>query len=380
MIADVEVVVLGGGIAGCCSAFHLASRGVPVVLFEKGAFGGEASGVNFGGVRSQGRDMAEMALSRRARELWGQLPELIGEDVEFTASGHLKLAYSDADMAFLERYAVEAEGHGLSLELIGGNRVREMHPWLGADVVGASLCADDGHANPRLVAPAFAAAARRLGADMREFTRVTAVARDGDLFVVTAGDAPPVRARWLVNAAGAWGAAIAAQFGEPVPLDPIAPTCMVTEPLPRFMDRAIGVCGGGVALRQTAQGSVVIGGGESVVDMAAERARPLADVCASVLERAARAAPRLAGVQVLRAWAGVEGDMPDHIPCLGPSVTTPGLIHAFGFSQHGFQLGPAVGEVAADLVTSGRPRVDIDRLSVARFRSPASPDAPGIAG
>ncbi|PSC04147.1 FAD-dependent oxidoreductase [Alsobacter soli] len=365
-----EVAVIGGGIAGCCAAFHLAARGVPVVVFEKGAFGVGASGVNFGGVRSQGRDLAEMPLSRRSRELWSRLPELIGTDAEFTVSGHLKLAYSDADMVFLEGYAERAREHGLELELIGRNRVRELHPWLGEEVVGASLCVDDGHANPRLVAPAFAAAARRLGADMRDFTRVTAIERDGDGFLMKTQQGA-ARARWLVNAAGAWGARIAEQFGEPVPLEPIAPNCMVTEPLPAFMDRSIGICGGGVALRQTAQGSVVIGGGESDVDMGKERARPLAAVCQTVLARAVRAAPRLAEAQVLRAWAGVEGDMADHIPCLGPSATAPGLVHAFGFSQHGFQLGPAVGEVVADLVTKGAPRVDIAGLSIWRFAAAA---------
>ncbi|GGH16540.1 FAD-binding oxidoreductase [Alsobacter metallidurans] len=363
----VDVAIVGGGIAGCCAAFHLASRGVSVALFEKGAFGAGASGVNFGGVRSQGRHMAEMPLSRRARELWDRLPELVGTDGEFTPSGHLKLAYSPADMDFLERYAVEAREHGLVLELMGANAVRERHPWLGPEVVGASLCADDGHANPRLVAPSFAQAAGRLGAEMREQSAVTAIARDGDAFVVTAGEGAPVRSRWLVNAAGAWGAAVAAQFGEPVPLEPIAPTAMVTEPLPAFMDRAVGICGGGVALRQTRQGSVVIGGGESAVDMEAGRARPLAEICAAVLARAVRAAPRLANAQVLRAWAGVEGDMPDHLPCLGPSLTTPGLVHAFGFSQHGFQLGPAVGEAVADIVRTGAPSVDISRLSIGRF-------------
>jgi sarcosine oxidase subunit beta len=361
-----DVAIVGGGIAGCAAAWNLAIRGISVCLLEKGAVGAGASGVNFGGVRQQGRDFAELPLARRARALWGELPKAIGTDGEFVASGHLKLAYSEADMASLEAYAIAAREYGLALELIGRARLLDTQPWLGPDVQGASLCAEDGTANPRIVAPAFARAARRNGALILEFTRAEEIEKAGDQFAIIAGSYE-ISARWLVNTAGAWGASIAARFGESVPLSAIAPNCMVTEPVPAFITRSLGICGGGVAIRQTSQGSVVIGGGESFVDMAAERARPLSAVCATVLRRAIRAMPQLAHVHVLRAWAGVEGDMADHVPVIGPSRTTCGLIHAFGFSQHGFQLGPAVGEAIADLITEGAARVGIAPLGIERF-------------
>jgi sarcosine oxidase, subunit beta len=363
---DADVAIVGGGIAGCCAAFNLATRGLSVCLIEKGAVGAGASGANFGGVRQQGRNLAELPLSRRARAIWGELPKLIGTDGEFAAIGHLKLAYSVAEMASLEAYAAQTREHGLALELIGRDRLLAMHPWLGPEVWGGSLCAEDGAANPRIVAPAFARAARSRGARILEFTRAVEI-KAGDGFAIATDRGEEIAARWLVNTAGAWAAAIAKHFGETVPLQAIAPNCMVTEPVPAFMTRSLGICGGGVALRQTPQGSVVIGGGESFVDMGAGRARPVSAVCETVLRRAIRAVPALARVHVLRAWAGVEGDMIDHVPVVGPSRTTPSLIHAFGFSQHGFQLGPAVGEAIADLITAGEARVDIARLGIGRF-------------
>lgn len=363
---DADVAIVGGGIAGCAAAWNLASRGLSVCLIEKSAVGSGASGVNFGGVRQQGRDLAELPLSRRARALWGALPQLIGTDGEFAATGHLKLAYTEAEVVGLETYAARARDHGLALEMIGRNRLRAEYSWLGPDVRGGSLCPEDGAANPRIVAPAFARAARAAGACILEFTRATEIEPAGERFAIRAGD-HEISARWLVNSSGAWAATIAEKFGERVPLEPIAPNCMVTEPVPAFITRSLGICGGGVAIRQTSQGSIVIGGGESLVDMEAGRARPLSDVCATVLKRAIRAVPALAGVHVLRAWAGVEGDMQDHVPVLGPSRTTQHLIHAFGFSQHGFQLGPAVGEAVADLITEGEARVDIARLGIERF-------------
>ncbi|HEX8664168.1 MAG TPA: FAD-dependent oxidoreductase, partial [Beijerinckiaceae bacterium] len=171
-----DVTVIGGGVAGCAAAVALRKAGLSVVLLEKGTCGAAASGVNFGGVRQQGRNLAELPLARRSRAIWGRLSAMLGEDVEFEATGHIKLARSEADMAELERYARDAAEHGLHLQMLGANAARAELPWLGPKVVGASLCAEDGAANPRLVGPAFARLARRLGAEVREHTPAIAAA------------------------------------------------------------------------------------------------------------------------------------------------------------------------------------------------------------
>ena len=98
---DSEVVIVGGGIVGCATALYLAKRGVAVTLCEKGLAGAMASGVNFGGVRQQGRHLAELPLARRARAIWPRLGEIIGDGCEFTANGHLKIARDPAEMAAL---------------------------------------------------------------------------------------------------------------------------------------------------------------------------------------------------------------------------------------------------------------------------------------
>lgn len=367
-----DAVVIGGGIQGAAAAWNLARRGRSVVVVEKGVCGAGASGVNFGGVRQQGRLMWELPLSGRSRQLWDRLPEMIGADGEFVRSGHTKLAYDEAEWRALVDYAHAAAGFGLDLELLDAAQARAAYPYLSEEVRGLSLSRSCGHANPRIVTPAFAQAARGLGAVILESTRAVDFSTDGSEFRVVCDAGTEVRARWLLNAAGAWGGEIAARFGEPTPIAAIAPNAMVTEPLPPFMGPVVGVFGGGVALRQTPHGSVVIGGGESLVDMEAERARPLAHVCAAALEQAVRAVPRLRDAAILRSWAGIEGDMPDHAPNVGPSFTTPRLLHAFGFSQHGFQLGPAIGEALADLVTEGATRVPIDNLLISRWTKTAA--------
>lgn len=362
----VDVTIIGGGIAGCAAAVALREAGMTVVLLDKGVCGAGASGVNFGGVRQQGRHLGELALARRARPLWDRLNERLGEDVEFHATGHLKLARSEADMAQLERYAQEAGELGLRLQLLGKNTVRSDAPWLGAQVIGASLCAEDGQANPRLVGPAFARLARRLGADVREHAAVIAAARSGDGFEVRS-ERIEVQSRFLVNCAGVGAGAIAAGFGEDVPLRPLVPNMLVTEPLPFFIDRSIGVCGGGVYLRQIARGNAILGGGDGWGDTDSTRSRPTTSTSLDAMASAAALVPGLAGALVIRTWAGIDGEMPDRIPVIGFSATTPNLIHAFGFSGHGFQLGPIVGEIIAELVTQGRSASALAPFAIERF-------------
>ena len=378
---EVDVAIIGGGIAGCSAALHLRRNGLSVCLMEKGALGSQASGVNFGGVRQQGRDFVELPLAIRSHGIWVRLCELVGTDCEFVPSGHLKLARSDADLDELERYAADAAALGLELEMIGAGRVRAEYPWLGDGVIGASLAARDGQANPRIVAPAFGRAARAAGAQVRESAKVLEAARDGESFSVRCADGLEVSARFLVNTAGAWGGEIAAAFGEPVPIATTAPNMLVTEPLPPLITRSIGVCGGDVYVRQVQRGNVVLGGGHGWADLALERSRPLTDVSARAIDKAIQVVPWLASALVIRSWTGIEGQMPDHLPVIGFSRTTSNLIHAFGFSGHGFQLGPVIGMIIDELIRNGASESPLGAFGIGRFSAVERPlAAPADAG
>lgn len=364
-----DVAIVGGGIAGCSTALHLRGRGASVVLLERGVCGGQASGVNYGGVRQQGRDLAELPLARRSREMWGRLAEIVGSDCEFVASGHIKLARSDADMAELETYREAVRPYGLELELLGREDLRTRYPFLGDAAAGGSLCAADGAANPRLVAPAFARAARAAGANIREHAPVAMIERDGTRFRLRAAGGIEVSAATLVNVAGAWGHEIAARFGESVPEDVVAPNMCVTEPVPYFMVPNFGVCGGGIYVRQTPRGNVIFGGGRGIAERERLRAYPVALSSLDSCRQMIALVPRLRHAQVIRTWTGIEGVMPDVLPVIGTSRTTPGLFHAFGFSGHGFQLGPAMGAVLTELILDGATPTPIAAFDIGRFAS-----------
>ncbi|MDR1827864.1 MAG: FAD-binding oxidoreductase [Methylobacteriaceae bacterium] len=363
---ETDVVVVGGGGAGCSTAWHLALRNTRVVLLERGLVGGQASGVNYGGVRQQGRDPAELPISARSREIWQKLKSLIGTEAEYVVSGHLKLARNDEEAKDLERYLEVAAGYGLELRYLPEKELKQEFPWLGPKVVAGSYCATDGAANPRLLAPAIARAARDAGADIRQQAEVVDIAHDGDTFTVATKEAV-FRAPVLVNTAGYWGGAIAERFGEPAPISSFSPNMAVTEPIPYFIVPNLGVVGGDIYLRQIDRGNVIFGGGRGFGDPERVRSRPSALRTMESFALALELVPQLKGVEVIRSWTGIDGDMPDHIPVVGPSSTTKGLFHAFGFSGHGFQLGPGIGAIMSELVLDGKTPTPIEPLSIGRF-------------
>jgi len=138
--------------------------------------------------------------------------------------------------------------------------------------------------------------------------------------------------------------------------------------LPYFLQPNLGVCGGDIYIRQIPRGNVIFGGGSGVADKVAIKARPMSDATRESVMRAIKLIPRLRNALLIRSWTGIEGYMPDMLPVIGPSMTTPGLLHAFGFSGHGFQLGPAVGAVLTELALDGRTATPIEAFSIDRFR------------
>ena len=365
---EVDAVIIGGGIVGASAALFLSQAGRRVALLERDFCGSHSSGVNYGGVRRQGRPLSQLPLSQRAHDIWGQLPQLIGINGEYQRSGHLKLARSLSDLHALQDYAASSRGFGLDLQVLERSELRARFPWVGEVAVGASFCPDDGHANPRLVSPAFARAARRHGAQVHEQCPVTAVEHDGQRFRISTQTGLELQAPWLLNCAGAWAGTLAEQFGEAVPMHAGHPAMLVTEPLPLVMNASTGVEGGGIYARQVARGNCVLGGGQGfALDDA--RARPGQHAVIEILRQAVELYPFLEGAQAIRTWSGTEGYLPDRQPVIGHSGTQPGLLHAFGFAGAGFQIGPAVGQALTEIICSGASKTPLDAFSITRFHS-----------
>jgi sarcosine oxidase subunit beta len=367
-----DVVIVGGGIMGASSAFFLRKRGMSVILLERGLIGQQASGVNFGNTRRMGRSVEELPLSNRSREIWLKFRELFGADAELLLNGHLRLGFKPEHEERMVRYAQDAQSFGLGMQMMSGKALRERYPYLGPEVTSGCLAPHDGHANPRLAAPAIGRAALREGAQVFENTDIVSVEKEGEEFRVTAADGRVFRAPVALVTAGAWGDRISASFGEPVPMIVKGPQMAVTEPVPYAIGPTIGAIADSfeqsVYFRQVARGNIVIGGGgHEPVDMVNRRAHVNPMRTLMKLAAAPRVAPALANLSIIRVWSGIEGYMKDSHAAMGPSGRVRGLYYAFGFSGEGFQLGPGVGDVMAELIATGATSTPIAHMDIGRF-------------
>jgi sarcosine oxidase subunit beta len=368
-----DVLVLGGGLMGTSAAFFLRHQHRhSVTLLERERVGRQASGTNFGNVRRQGRELTQMPLANRARAVWGRINELLGEDLEFVPYGHLRVCYTEAQAAALERHAREVKPLGLDLELFNAEQLRRRWGIFAPEVVAGSLSPRDGHANPRLASPAFARAAQRQGVQVIENAEVVHVERDHGGFVAHTVDGVSHRGEQLLVCCGAWSDRIAALFGETVPLEARGPQMGVTEPLPYAIGPSIGLSSPveteGLYFRQIRRGNIIFGGGlKGPAQTDAIRAYVKPDNTLRQLRELRRFVPAFDRVQLIRVWSGIEGYTADWQPVLGASASMSGLHYAFGFNGEGFAIGPGVGEVMAELIATGRTTTPIETFSIARF-------------
>jgi sarcosine oxidase subunit beta len=366
-----ETAIIGGGLMGCWTAYFLRKRGREVVVIEKGVVGAQASGVNFGNVRLQGRFPPQIPLALRAQELWENHETLVGHSCEFTATGHLRIALAASDMRVLGEHARDAAAYGLELKLLDGADVRRRWPWLSCRVVGASWSARDGVANPRLAGPVVARAARALGAEIIEAAKVVSAEQANGRFRLTTDQDLTIESDSVVNTAGAWAPEIAAWFGEPVSIVVGGPAQLVTDPVPYFVEPIVQAVDGSIIFRQIPRGNVLVTGWpRGAFDPVANRAPVDPAKTLAHMSRLLGVAPSLAHCQVIRVWSGIEAYSPDMLPVLGPSAKVAGLFHAFGFSGHGFQLAPGVGLVMSELVADGTTATPLAPFSIARFAGP----------
>lgn len=368
-----DAAIIGGGLIGVWTAFFLARRGQRVVLLEKGVVGAQSSGVNFGNLRLQGRFPGQYPLSLRSHDIWERLPELIGADCEFDAKGHLYCAYDAAERDKLDHYAEESEASGLVIERLGPNELRRRYPWLSSKVIAATFSARDATANPRLVTPAAARAAMGLGAMIIENCRATEVTKSSGAFRVRTETGVEIDCGHVVNAAGAWAVAIAEQFGEAAPVFAAGPPQFVTEPFPYMIHPSIQTIDGSVIARQTPRGNVILAGyPRTASDPIRNRAPVPPAKTLAAMSSLAEAIPVLRSCAVIRVWSGIEGYLPDMLPVIGPSETTPGLLHAFGCCGHGFQIGPGIGLCLSEIIIDGTTPTPLAPFSISRFRGDVS--------
>lgn len=369
-----EVVIVGGGLQGCAIALFLARAGRSVTVIDKGMAGRHASGVNAGGLRLLMRDIREYPLSQRAMTMWASLADYVGpEEAERCevrlGSAQIALAMDEAEMVWAQsRHRAMLRRDIDTEELIGPQELQDWLPGLAPTALGGLISKADGHANPANSARAFRKAAEAAGARFWENCALRGLRRpDAGPWTVTT-DAGLLETELVINCAGAWGSQIAAMVGDHLPIKIMALTMMVTARVKPFVTPVVIGIDQPLSFKQSAAGSLVIGGGISGKPCLEEGTSfTVMDRMASAAKATVTAFPALASVPVVRTWTGLEGATFDGVPYIGPSRRHDGLWHVFGFCGHGFQIAPAVGEAVANALLAGAPAGVLSSFAVDRF-------------
>lgn len=353
MIAS-DILVIGGGLHGLSSALHLARRGASVTVLEGAFIGRHASGASAAGVRTLGRDLREMPLAETSMRMWHNIADLVGDPCGFHAHGQLRVAETEAQIKAEASRVAQLTAQGYSNEqMVGQDRIRELLPGINPKFIGGSYAETDGAADPHRTLAAFRDAALRAGVVIHEGVPVTGLSRKHAVWMVqTPGQV--FQAESVINAAGAWGARIAALTGEVIPLSAKASMMMVSERLVQIIRPVVSIIGKSLSFKQSSQGTLVLGGG---IQGRYDLDRGLTFLDFHALAKGAAAAsdlmPSVAGARITRCWSGIEGKTQDLLPVICPSDRDEGLFHQFGFSGHGFQLVPATGAAVAEMVATG---------------------------
>lgn len=410
------IAVIGGGVAGVGAALHLAKSGVPVALFEKGRIAGEQSSRNWGWIRKQSRDVAELPLMIEAQRLWSEIAEEVDEDIGYRVGGVTHLAETDAELAVREAWLRRVDGFGVDSRMLSGAEASAM---MGANVPhpavkGALHTPSDAYAEPARAVPAMARLAAQHGAQVFEGVAVRGLLREGGAMRGVVTERGLVRCDAVILAGGIWSRSLLENEGMALPQLAVRASAMRTSAAPQLSTSTFGARSASV--RPRADGGFTVGrAGAAEFDVipaafrhfaaflpilrsrwrimriragasffgplgrhrwAADEASPFESVRVMdpapdtrLLDDALAAAkalhPQMGDARIVERWAGMIDVMPDEVAVIGTAA--PGLVLATGLSGHGFGLGPGVGRLVAEIATGAPTLVDPAPFAPSRF-------------
>lgn len=374
-----DVLVIGAGVIGASIAYHLAREGARATLLDR-AGPGEAPGATWasaGGLRSQGRSAPEQPISLAAAQRWRTLAEELDADLEASFGGHLHLAETEAESAVIEKRIAEDRRGGIAIERVEAGDLRRLVPALTPRALLGAYTPGDGQAHPARTARAFVAAARRLGAATRFGAPARVDAAGGSAVASVGGE--PIAAGHIVLATGAWSVALLDGLGLVLPLRWRGLQMLLSEVAAPLLGPTVTAVGRNLSLKQSPTGQMMLGGRWLAEPLGASvEARPVEANFAPQWAGAVALVPAMASLALAQGWAGVEAQTLDALPFIG-TASLKGLYLATGFSNHGFQISPAVGAlVAADILHGRQPLLaplrpgrlaGVDGADIDRFRS-----------
>jgi sarcosine oxidase subunit beta len=350
------VVIVGGGAMGASAAYHLAKRGMKdVVLLERESLASGSTSKSAGGIRAQFADELNVRIALRSMAEFQALDRVSG--IDYKRHGYLFLLTNEVDLENFRNALAVQQNLGVPSQLISPDDVKTLIPALEtSDLLAAAYCPIDGHASPESVVQAYAGAAAAQGVQILQGTVLERIAVLGDKIVSVETSAGRIRTDTVICAAGVWSRDVGNLAGLDIPVRGEARWMHFTpedgglpEDLPLTVDFATGF----YFHREGA--GLVFGGREPTIE--------------GVASHGTRRLPILAELPIQSSWWGFYEMSPDHNAIVGEVAQPRRFLYATGFSGHGFQQAPAVGEHLAELVAGAEPTLDLSPLSLDRFAS-----------
>ena len=351
------VVIVGGGAVGTATAYHLARLGITdVVICERETLGSGSTGKSAGGIRLQFGDELNVRLSLRSLDELERFEELTGQAIDLVQPGYLFLLDNEADAGVFRQALAVQQGLGVPSREITLEEARELVPQLALDgLVAATYCPRDGHMTSDAVVRGYAAAAAAQGVRIHQSCPVTAIRSGAGGRIVGVDTARgPIATDTVICAAGAWSAEVGRLAGVELPVVGL-PRWMHFTPtdggLPQRLPLTIDFSSGFYFHREGA--GLVFGGREQQVE--------------GLAEHIDLRLPVLLELPVTSSWWGYYEVSPDENAIVGEAAAPGRFLYATGFSGHGFQQAPAVGEHIAELVAGRAPTLDLSPFTLDRF-------------
>ena len=369
--ATADVVIIGGGVMGTSTAYHLALKGCKdVLLLEREPFlGTQATGRCAGGIRYQFSTEINVRLSQLSLPMLDRFKEELEQPIDRRRLGYLFLLTTQESIANFRKIVDMQHRLGVATEWLTPEEIARRVPVLNLEgVLAGTNNADDGLADPNSVVQGYASGARRLGAKLMTEVSVTDIQVTGGQIKGVVTDQGAIATPVVVNAAGPWVGQVGKMAGVDIPVVPLRRQIVVTGPMPELppdfpfvieFERSLYFHPEGEGLLTGMSNPDEAVGFDQSVDRDWEWVH---------LEAAVERLPMLEDAGLANRWAGLYEVSPDAHPILGRIPQVKGLYCVGGFSGHGFMHGPICGLLLAEEVLDGGAHtLDISSLYIDRF-------------